>query len=87
MRVDILPALTLAADLDPQVAAAAWEKARKSALAENGDRDDTRTFVLTVERFHQAHPFDYSAIAVKQSLLPTPKATDGQGTQGSNQPR
>ncbi len=67
MQADVLPLLAVAAGLEPQVAVSAWAKARTSALKANGGRDDTRTFMLTVEGFHQAHPFDYSALTGRKS--------------------
>lgn len=77
MQVDILPALSVAASLDLQAAADAWAKARKAALRENHGRDDTRTYVLTLENFRQAHPFDYAAVGVAARSLPARKVTNG----------
>lgn len=64
MRADVLTQLAAAAGVDMSTAGAAFERAREVALKRNGGRDDTRTFLLTVEGFRAKHSFDLGSIDV-----------------------
>ena len=86
MRADILPSLSVAAALDMPAVIAAWAKARDTALAQNRGRDDSRTYVLTLETFRKAHPFDYSSLGVSQQGVPTPRATNGPDSAATSSP-
>ena len=83
MPVDILPALIAVSGLDLQSGAAAWEKAWMQARKQNHAREDSRTYVLTLENFRQAHPFDYSALGVAARNAQTRKVNDGTGPKGT----
>ena len=86
MRVDILPALSVASGLDIQQTVEAWDKARVSALKANKGVDDTRTYTLTLENFRQAHPFDYATLGQAAQTMSTPRANDVVDRSGTAQP-
>ncbi len=80
MRADILPLLAKAASVDLTVATKAFERARTKALKRNNGLDDSRTFVLTVEGFRAACPFDLGALHLDRGVM------DGPDTPASAKP-
>ncbi len=77
MRADIIPVLARAAGVDLVSAGKAFERARGAALRATDGRDDSRTFLLTLEAFRAAIPFDYSAIDMTEKRDASPsQSTD-----------
>lgn len=68
MRVAIVPLLAKACGLDLPTAGKAFEDARMAALKRTKGVDDSRTFILTVETFRTAHPFDLGSLTMDRSL-------------------
>lgn len=70
MQADVLPALGVVTGLELKQVSDAWDKARASALRQNHGYDDSRTYVLTLETFRQAHPFSYADLGIEVRRMP-----------------
>jgi hypothetical protein len=82
VQADVIPSLAAVTGLGVQEVAAAWEKARASAMRQNHGYDDSRTYVLTLENFRQANPFSYAALGA-EVRQPPKRAASAASTQAT----